>query len=170
MKNIVLVGFMGTGKTVVGKYIAGALRMQLINTDHLIEEKEGTAINEVFSKSGEPYFRGVEREVIKEVSKKENIIIDAGGGAVINEDNVRDLKKNGIIFCLNAAPEEILRRTKKYTYRPLLNVDDPLAEIKRLKEERKGYYKRADYRIETSGKSVAEVSDQIIKIYKKAEG
>jgi shikimate kinase len=135
----------------------------------LIEKNEGMPINDIFEKKGEPYFREKEREIIIEVSKKENVVIDAGGGVVINENNVKDLKKNGIIFCLNATPEEILRRTKKYTHRPLLNVSDPRTEIERLLEKRKDYYRRADYQIDTMEKSIEEVSKEIIAIYKKAD-
>jgi len=167
MGNIVLVGFMGTGKTTIGKLIAQALNMEFVDTDGLIEKREGVSINDIFSKKGEPYFRKVEREVIAQVSKNGGSVIDAGGGAVIDEDNVKDLKKNGVIFCLNAAPEEILRRAGKYTHRPLLNVADPLAEIKKLLKKREEYYKRADYQIDTAGKSADQVSKEIIEIYEK---
>ena len=170
MKNIILVGFMGTGKTTVSEILAQHFHMGLIQTDCLIEKKEGMSINDVFSKKGEPYFREKEREAIEELSKKENVVIDAGGGVVINEDNVRDLKKNGVIFCLNATAEEILRRTKEYTYRPLLNISNPLSEIKKLLKKREGYYKRADYQIDTNGKSVTKVAKEIIEIYKKHMG
>jgi len=169
MKNIVLVGFMGGGKTSVGKSIRDTLKMRLVNTDDLIEKKEGMSIAGIFAKKGESYFRKLEREIVKEISKSENSIIDTGGGVVINEDNVKDLKKNGLIFCLNATPEEILRRTKRYVHRPLLNVDDPLTEIKELLNKRKEYYKRADYQIDTNGKSIEEVAKEIIEIYKRQE-
>ncbi|MEA3305757.1 MAG: shikimate kinase, partial [Candidatus Omnitrophota bacterium] len=111
----------------------------------------------------ESYFRGLERKIIAGLSKRRDAVIDAGGGAVIDESNVKGLKANGVIFCLNAAPEIILRRTEKYTHRPLLNVPDPLAEIKKLLKKRKNYYKKADYQIDTSAKSVDEVSREIIK-------
>jgi len=169
MKNIVLVGFMGGGKTSVGKSIRDTLKMRLVNTDDLIEKKEGMSIAGIFAKKGESYFRKLEREIVKEISKSENSIIDTGGGVVINEDNVKDLKKNGLIFCLNATPEEILRRTKRYVHRPLLNVDDPLTEIKELLNKRKEYYKRADYQIDTNGKSIEEIAKEIIEIYKRQE-
>ena len=163
MKNIVIVGFMGTGKTAVARLIAQNLNRQFINTDAMIEKKSRMSINDIFKKKGESYFRGLERKIIAGLSKKHDAVIDAGGGIVINESNVKDLKANGVIFCLNATPEIVLRRTGKYTHRPLLNVIDPLAEIKKLMKKRKSYYKRADYQIDTSGKSVDEVSREIIK-------
>lgn len=167
MKNIVLVGFMGTGKTTIGGLLAGRLNMSYINTDSLIEKKEGLTINDIFGKKGEPYFRKAEREIIKEVSKKENMVIDTGGGVIINEDNIKDLKENGVIFCLNASPEEILRRTKRCAHRPLLNVDNPLSEIKKLLNKRSHYYKKADCQIDTNGRSAAEVAEEIIGIYNR---
>jgi len=170
MENLVLVGFMGTGKTCVGKLIARKLDMEYVNTDTLIEQKEGAPIKDIFDKKGEDYFRKIEKEIIAEVSKKQKAAIDTGGGVVINSSNVRDLKKNGIIFCLNATPKEILERTKKYIHRPLLNVDDPLKEIKRLLEARKEHYKKADYQIDTTGKNADEVSAKIIAIYNRKNG
>lgn len=168
MKNIVLVGFMGTGKTTVGGVLAERLNIPYINTDLLIEKKETMTINDIFSRKGEPYFREKERQIIKEVSKKENVVIDAGGGVVIDKDNVGDLKKNGIIFCLNATPEEVLKRVGKHIHRPLLNTSDQLNAVRNLLHKRKDYYKRADYQIETTGKSASEISKEIIEIYNKA--
>lgn len=165
MKNIVLVGCMGTGKTAVGKGIADVLERELINTDDLIEKKAGMTINDIFTKKGEPHFRKLEREVIKEVSQAEDAVIDAGGGVVINEENVNDLRKNGIIFCLNASAEDILERTKHYAHRPLLHVSDPITKIKDLLEKRREYYERADYQVETTGRNIAELSQEIIEIY-----
>jgi shikimate kinase len=178
MKNIVLVGFMGTGKTTVGRLIAQDLNRQFITTDDLIEKKAHMSINDIFEKKGEPYFRELEREVIVEVSKKHDVVIDAGGGVVINELNVKDLKANGDIFCLNAEPNEILKRVEKYKHRPLLSdvldkvgeIGNQLLEIRRLLKEREEYYKRADYQIDTNGKSIKEVSREIIEIYKNSIG
>jgi shikimate kinase len=160
---------MGTGKTAIGRLLAQHFNIQLVNTDELIQKKESMVINNIFVEKGEPYFRKVEREVIKEVSKKENIVIDAGGGVVINNDNITDLKKHGIIFCLNTTPEEILKRTKRHAHRPLLNVEDPLEGIKCLLQKRKDCYKKADYQIDTTDKSTNEVFQEIVRIYNKAK-
>lgn len=167
MKNIVLVGFMGTGKTVVGKQIAHDLGMQFVSTDELIEKKANMPIDDIFSKKGESYFRQLERETMMEVSANDFSVIDTGGGAVINELNVKDLKMQGVLFCLNATAEEILKRIGGEKHRPLLNVNDPLGEINYLLKKREPYYKRADYQIDTTGKSVKRVAEEIISIYRK---
>ena len=167
MKNIVLVGFMGTGKTAVGKEIARALGMQFVNTDDIIEKKAGMPINDIFARKGESYFRQVEREVMMEVSANDYSVIDTGGGAVINELNVKDLKMEGIFFCLNATAEEIFKRVGDETHRPLLNVSDPLGQISYLMKKRIPYYERADYQVDTNGRSVKEIADEIIDIYRK---
>ena len=100
--NIVLVGFMGTGKTAVGKLLSAKMQMKYISTDELIEDKERRSINEIFKKSGEPYFRRLEKEAVKRVCLLDKFIIDAGGGVVLDEENVQMLKKNAKIICLSA--------------------------------------------------------------------
>jgi shikimate kinase len=166
MKNIVLIGFMGTGKTVTGKVLAQKLNMKYISTDELIEKKDGRKIAKIFSESGEAYFRKLEKEIIKEVSNTDNSVIDAGGGACLYSENVKNLKEKGIIICLWAEPEVICERTKKCSERPLLNVDKPLPRINDLLDERRPYYERADHHIRNSNMSVEEVVLEIENIIK----
>ncbi len=168
MKNIVLVGFMGTGKTSVARELAKRLNREYVSIDALIEEKEKLTIKEIFARSGEKYFRDVESEAVKEISDKENLIIDAGGGAVIREKNVLDLKKKGVIVCLKANPKIILARTRHTTERPLLNVPAPQKIIDELLRIREPYYARADYSIDTSELSVNDVVEQIIRLSEKS--
>lgn len=163
MKNIVLVGFMGTGKSVVGKRLAKELKIKFISTDDIIEEREGRPISEIFAASGEPYFRKVEKGVVREVSEMDNVVIATGGGVVLDEENIVNLKKKGILICLTASPELIYERTKKYKTRPLLDVDDPVFKIKELLKVRAPYYAKADYQIDTSNKTVEEVVAKIIE-------
>lgn len=169
MKNIVLVGFMGTGKTVVSKILASRLERQRLCIDDMIEWKTGEPISRIFKENGEPYFRKVESEIVVAVSKDKEVIIDAGGGVVINEQNVKRLKEHGVIFCLTASLEVILKRTKGYDHRPLLDTEDPSRRIEDLLKEREEYYKRADYTIDTSDITPDEVADRIIKIMKEQE-
>lgn len=169
LKNIVLVGFMGTGKTVVARRLAKELNMKYVSTDGLIEEKEKTPISEIFSEKGEGYFRKAEKNAVKEASSLENAVIDAGGGVVMDSENMENLKKEGTIICLWAEPEIILERTKKYTHRPLLNVGNPLAKIEELLAKRRPFYKKADYHIHTSKMPVEEIVHKIERIAKNAK-
>jgi len=163
-QNIALVGFMATGKTKVSKELSKICGKKVVSTDALIEEKEGRPIREIFQQSGEPYFRQLEQEVTKEVSQKSNIIIDCGGGIVLNPENVAELKKNGVVVCLVASPEVIYERIKdKISQRPVLNVDDPKARIKELLEERESCYSQADIMINTENKILKTVAQEILE-------
>ncbi len=156
MKNIILVGFMGTGKTAVGRALAKHLKMKFIDMDDLIEEREGMKISDIFASKGEPYFRKVEKGIAREVSAKSGLVIAAGGGAVIDEENVKNLKSNGIM----------VERTKGYMHRPLLNVSDPKEKISELLARRAAYYARADYRVDTTDLSIDEVVRKITEFAK----
>lgn len=169
MKNIVLVGFMGTGKTAVSKALALRLKRQRLCIDDMIEWKAGEPISRIFEEDGEECFRRIESEVVAAAAKDKDVIIDAGGGTVINEQNVRRLKEHGLIFCLTARPEIVLERIKGYSHRPLLNTGNPQERIRDLLEERSEYYKRADYTIDTSDITPDEAADRIIKIMEEAE-
>jgi shikimate kinase len=163
MKNIVLTGFMGTGKTEVGRELARLLDMKLIDVDTEIEKSQKMTINEIFKEFGEPRFRDVETEMIKKVSENKNIIISAGGGAVLKQENMDTLRKNGIIVCLTATPETILKRTSNNKGRPLLLVGNPLERIKELLNFRKPFYEKADIMIDTEGKTPLQIAEEIIE-------
>ena len=165
MPNIVLVGFMGTGKTVVGQELSNKLNMPLIDTDDVIEEDSGMIISDIFAQFGEPHFRDLESEAVKKVSRLDRYVISAGGGAVIRESNVQEFKKNGIVFSLSATPETIFKRVSHETHRPLLQAEDPMKRIRELLEQRAPYYALADYTIETSEKSISDIASEIAKIF-----
>ncbi|MFA4843213.1 MAG: shikimate kinase, partial [Candidatus Omnitrophota bacterium] len=114
MKNVYLVGFMGTGKTAVGTLLASKKGRQFLDLDALIELREKRAIRDIFAQSGEPYFRRLEANALKDVAKETNFVIACGGGIVINQQNIKIMKETGIIICLTAAPEVILKRTAGY--------------------------------------------------------
>lgn len=162
-KNIVLLGFMGTGKTSIARKLAEDLGMKFVETDSVIEEREGITINEIFRTKGEPYFRKLESDVIEELASGEGLVISAGGGVVLNNQNIDVLEKNGILICLDAEPEEILRRVAHEKHRPLLNVKDPfpLEKIKELLNFRKPYYDKISVHVDTNRKNIEELVREI---------
>ena len=161
MKNIAIVGFMGSGKTVVARALAKELGMRYVGVDSLVEKKENKKISDIFSENTEEYFRKIESQVIEEVSKEEGVVIDAGGGAVIKEENIKNFKATGVIICLSASIDVILARTGKHSHRPLLKVDNPKKRIEELLSSRAKYYAKADYTIDTSDLSVLQIVEKI---------
>lgn len=163
MKNIVLTGFMGTGKTAVGKELARILDMKFIDIDTEIEASEQTTINEIFAQFGEPGFREIETAMIKKIAAGKNLIISTGGGAVLKQENMDTLRSNGVIVCLTASPGTILNRTGNSDDRPLLKVENPLDKIMQLLNLRKPFYEKADVMIDTEGKTPLQLAEEIIE-------
>ncbi|MCE5195026.1 MAG: shikimate kinase [Nitrospiraceae bacterium] len=163
MRNIVLTGFMGTGKSEVSKMLIKILGCSAIDVDTKIEQSQKMTIADIFKKLGESRFREIETEMIKFISKNKNSIISTGGGAPLKEENMRALRENGIIVCLTAEPETILKRTAKDNQRPLLQVDNPLEKIKELMQAREPYYEKADIVISTENKTPLEIANEIVR-------
>jgi shikimate kinase len=166
MKNIYLVGFMGTGKSSVGLHIAREIKGDFVDLDKFIEEQESKTIPEIFKEKGEPYFRGLEKKFLKDVVNKENQIIACGGGIVIDPDNIKLMKDNGTMVCLCATPDVIMQRTRKSNHRPLLNVPDPEEAIRALLADRRKFYSQADITIDTSEISIKEVACRVLNSLK----
>lgn len=162
-KNIVLIGFMGTGKTAIGKRLANRLGREFVDTDKEIERVTGKTIPQIFAQDGELRFRSEERLVIQKLSRREGMVIATGGGAVLNPDNVADLKRNGILICLAADPEVIYQRVRGKKQRPLLNKKGDLrVQIQELLAKRKPFYQVADYTVDTGNRLPDRVVDEII--------
>jgi shikimate kinase len=156
-KNIVITGFMGTGKSVVAKELA------------IIEERQGTSIADIFAGYGEKYFRTQENKLVKELSQKENMVIATGGGTLLSSDNARMLGQAGEIVYLYADSQAIYNRVKRKNNRPLLKGENVLSEINRLLEERKKAYNNFTIKIDTTNLNIQEVTDKIIALL-KSEG
>lgn len=162
--KIVLTGFMGTGKTSIGREISRKLGYRFIDTDVLIEEREGCAISVIFKEKGENYFRKLEEDVVAVVSKEKNVVIATGGGVIKNRKNVENLRRNGVIIWLKASPEIILKRVMtEGGKRPLLEVKEPLNEIKKLLKERMEFYTQGDTSIDTDYITPEEAVEEIIE-------
>ena len=162
--NIALIGFMGTGKTAVGRLLAEKLGREFIELDALIEKKAGKTIPEIFAQKGEIAFR--EREIVatREAAERENSVIACGGGVVLNQINIDRLRAKGAIVYLTASPEAILKRTlSDIDERPLLVAEDKAAKVEALLMLRKPFYERAaDITVDTSRLEVSEVVDRIL--------
>ena len=167
MRNIILVGFMGSGKTTIAIELSHQLKMRYISTDDMIEKKEKATINELFTKKGEEYFREVEAGCLKEALNMENVVIDTGGGAVLRDENWVNMKEGGVTICMAADEDTIMARTKKYKHRPLLNVDDPKQKIRSLLNKRAPFYAKADHCIDTGKLTVKQVVDRVVEIVDK---
>lgn len=160
---------MGTGKTSVGKELAKKKKWKFVDLDELIELRDKRTISDIFALEGEPYFRRLERRILKEVAKEDKFIVGCGGGIVLNSDNIKVMKDTGIIICLNANSEVILKRTQGTTHRPLLNVSKPREKIELLLKLRSPYYALAHKCIDTSKLSIKEVATKISKMIGKAK-
>lgn len=167
MKNIVLIGFMGTGKTSAGRLLAGRLNRPFIDVDKKIERETGLAISDIFQLYGEDHFRQLEREVISRVARYTNAIIATGGGAVLKQENMVRLKNTGIIISLTASLEAILERTSRRGVRPLLDCEDRAERVARLLKDRASLYMKADYTIDTSYMSPQQVTEKIIALLRE---
>ena len=160
--NIVLVGFMGTGKSTVGRVIAQKLGFHFIDTDDVIEQTSKAKISDIFAEHGEVYFRDLESQAVKSVALMKNQVVATGGGVVLRSSNIDLLRTGGPIFCLNATPKAIWDRVRSSQSRPLLRGPDPLKKIETLLDKRAPYYALADHQIETTGVSVDRVANEII--------
>jgi shikimate kinase len=169
MKNIYLVGFMGTGKTSVGKLLARKLRRDFVDMDTLIESREKMPVAKIFKAKGEPYFRKLEADLVQELSGKEGMVISCGGGTFVPDVNIERIKASGVVICLTSSPEMILKRTASTSYRPLLSVPDPLKRVTELLAARQSSYSRAHHTIDADKLTVEQTADAVMDLLKTHE-
>jgi len=165
--NIVLVGYRCSGKSAVGKMLAKRLDKGFVDTDALIEETEGSAIESMVEKKGWDYFRQVEKKIVETVSSKDNLVIATGGGVVLYESNIKNLKENGTVIWLKADVNILKQRMDKDLnsgqIRPSLTGEDPVEEIRKVLKIRNPLYQRAgDLEVDTGSSTIQEVADMII--------
>jgi shikimate kinase len=167
--NIVLVGFMGTGKTSVGKRLAEQLDMRFVDMDDVIEEREGKSIPRIFAEDGEPHFRSLERAVVRDLAARHGLVVATGGGIVLNADNISDYERTGIVVCLTATPDTILERVAKETQRPLLAGDGKMQKILDLLAARRRLYAGIRLQVDTTLMTVDQVADTVAGLYADAQ-
>lgn len=161
MENLVLTGFMGTGKTSVGQILAQRLGLTFVDTDALIEARDGRTVAGIFAQDGEAAFRQWETAVARELAAQTGLVIATGGRLMLNPENAAALEANGHVFCLTATATEILRRLAGDRSRPLLQVPDPAAQIRQLLHQRQAGYGRYP-QIATDGKPPTAIAEEIM--------
>jgi shikimate kinase len=163
--NIALLGFMATGKTTVGKLLAERMRYRFIDVDEVIVHRSGKEINDIFETEGEKVFRDLERQVIADISKADKQVIACGGGAILNSENIDNLKTKSQFVVLEANVDEVMLRTMNDDTRPLLKSSDRRSKIQSLLIERSSKYDQvADFIVDTSGLSPKEVVNVIMEL------
>ena len=161
--NIVLIGFMGTGKSTISEFLKTAFAMDVIEMDQIIAEREGMSISDIFEVYGEQYFRDLETNLLIEMQSRTNVVISCGGGTPMRECNVVEMKKNGRVVLLTAKPETILDRVKDSHDRPLIENNKTVSFIAELMEKRREKYEAAaDIVIETDGKDELQICEELI--------
>lgn len=162
-KPIVLIGFMATGKTTVGRLVAERLQRRFVDLDQLVEEAAGMKVPELFRTAGEPAFRKAESQALQRALAMKEIVVATGGGAACREENLVPMLAAGFVVALSATPAEVLRRTGGNSGRPLLDgATDPLAAARKLLAEREPFYARAHLRVDTVGKEPAQIAAEIV--------
>lgn len=168
MRNIYLIGFMGTGKSAVSRSLRAAYGFEAIDMDRFIEKREKMSVSDIFEKRGEEYFRNLETKFLDKMQTKRDTVIACGGGVVLREENVQKMKRNGCIVLLEASPETILERVKRNDNRPLLRGKKNIESITEMMEKRRAKYEAAaDFRVHTGNNDIMEVCEEIMR---KIEG
>lgn len=162
MANIFLIGFMGTGKSTVANSLKRKYDMQVVDMDSEIEKNQGKAISEIFAEEGEEYFRDLETQLVMDLQKRDNVVVSCGGGAVLREKNVQEMRKSGKIILLQATPETILERVKNSHNRPLLEGNKNIDFIKELMSKREDKYNSAaDIVVSVDARAVEDIADEV---------
>ena len=167
--NLILTGFMGTGKSSIGQEVVARTGRPFVDLDELIVQRTGKAISEIFAQDGEPAFRQWERKVVEELTRRQRTVIATGGGLPTDEANLASLKTHALVICLWASPEAIWERVRGHEHRPLLNEPDPLAKIRELLAVREPYYRQADVLVNTEMRSVREVAQHVVHQFHLAQ-
>lgn len=165
--NLLLVGFMGTGKSTLGRLLARRWRRPLIDTDEVVERLSGKTVAQIFEQEGEAVFRAKEREVVESHLPASGAVISCGGGLVIPPGMADLVASKGVVVTLFASPEAVLRRTQAKSSRPLLAGEDPEARIRALMAEREKAYLACGTAVYTDGRTLPQLAEAVERIYRR---
>lgn len=166
--NLVITGFMGTGKSTVGREVARRMGRPFVDMDELIETREGRTISEIFAQHGEPYFRRLEAELVRELAAPRGLVIATGGGTLVSPENRAVMACTSVIVCLWADEETLIARLQGQENRPLLAGPRWREALVQLLTQRLPAYRSLPYHVDTTGKTIEEVAEEVIRIYNEA--
>jgi shikimate kinase len=164
--NLYLVGFMGTGKSTVGRMLARQVGFQFLDSDHEIERLQGRPVSRIFAEDGEAKFREMERAFIADGHPAHGCIVACGGGLVVPPGMLALLKSRGVVVCLHAPIEAILQRTMHTNHRPLLQVEDPEARLRQLYAQREAIYRSTGTMVLTDSRPMKEIAAHVLRVYR----
>ena len=167
--NIALIGFMGTGKSSVGRLVADQLHFTFLDTDDVITARAGKSIADIFAQEGEAAFRERENRLVQELTHRTRTVISTGGGLPVDPANMESLKSHALVFCLWASPEVIWEHVRGQSHRPLLTESDPFEKVRSLLAIREPFYRQADVLVNTEMRSIREVAQQVIHQFRLAQ-
>ena len=168
--NLYLVGFMGSGKTTVARAVAQKLGYTYLDSDHEIERVEGKPITDIFAQQGEPAFRAMERRFIESGHASEGCIVACGGGLIIQPGMLELVRSRGVVICLHASVETILKRIAGLKHRPLVNVEDQETRVRNLFVQREPIYRSAGSMVLTESRPLADIVSHVIRTYRRDLG
>lgn len=164
--NLYLVGFMGTGKSTVGRQVARQLDFQFLDSDREIERAQGKPVAKIFAEDGEARFRALEREFIEHGHPADGCVVACGGGLIVPPDMLDLLRNRGVVICLHAPIEAILQRTLRTTHRPLLRVENPEQRVRELFAQREKIYRRTGTMVLTDSRPQREIAAHVLRVYR----
>lgn len=165
--NLYLVGFMGTGKSTVGRLVARQTGFSFLDSDHEIERQQGKPVSQIFSEQGEAAFRAMEREFVEHRHPAGRCVVSCGGGLIVPPGMLDLLRARGVVVCLHAPIETILQRTMHATHRPLLAVENPEQRLRELYAQRDALYRRAGTLVLTDKRPLREITAHVLRIYRQ---
>lgn len=165
--NLYLVGFMGTGKSTVGRLVARQIGFEFVDSDHEIERLQGKPVSQIFAEQGETAFRAMEREFIASGHPAKKCIVSCGGGLIVPPGMLELLRSRGVIICMHAPIDTILQRTMHATHRPLLAVENPEQRLRELYAQRETLYRRSGTMVLTDKRPLREIAAHVLRVYRQ---
>ncbi len=165
--NLYLVGFMGTGKSTVGRLVARQVGFDFVDSDHEIERMQGKPVSQIFAEQGEATFRAMEREFVERGHPPKRCVVSCGGGLIVPPGMLELIRSRGVVVCMHAPIDTIIQRTLHATHRPLLAVENPEQRLRDLYAQREALYRRSGTLVLTDKRPLREIAAHVLRVYRQ---